>query len=287
MKPYFVLKRWLKMIRWPLRRARVARRWGVENLQNAPIVFANAMPKSGSHLLQQIVKGFVRIGPFVDTGFPSVNRSEDNVNLPVELVAANLERIRPGDIGHGKLNAIEPYLSIVTRPGWVTVFLYRDPRDLVVSHVFYASQMNPRHGMYAYYNTETHSMEERISTAIQGVELPGGGMPSVFVRFERVMDWLEQPEVLCLRFEDLILEREVALNQLLDHLARQGFSPEMSRHQAVAALAGSIAPRKSGTFRKGQPGNWSEYFTEANKTLMKEVAGDLLVRLGYEKDRDW
>jgi hypothetical protein len=61
----------------------------------------------------------------------------------------------------------------------------------------------------------------------------------------------------------------------------------MSRHHAVAALAGSIAPRKSGTFRKGQPGNWSEYFTEANKTLMKEVAGDLLVRLGYEKDKDW
>ncbi len=54
------------------------------------------------------------------------------------------------------------------------------------------------------------------------------------------------------------------------------------RGQAVAALAAGIAPRKSGTFRKGQPGEWREHFTEENKARFKAVAGDLLERLGYE-----
>ena len=52
-------------------------------------------------------------------------------------------------------------------------------------------------------------------------------------------------------------------------------------------LEQAIAPKKSGTFRKGQPGNWREHFSEANKAFFKENAGDLLIRLGYEKDHDW
>ena len=40
---------------------------------------------------------------------------------------------------------------------------------------------------------------------------------------------------------------------------------------------------KSGTFRKGQPGNWQEHFTQANKAHFKATAGDLLIRLGYEQ----
>jgi hypothetical protein len=63
--------------------------------------------------------------------------------------------------------------------------------------------------------------------------------------------------------------------------------PHVPRGQAVEILTDAIAPRKSGTFRKGKPGNWQEHFTEANKALFKETAGDLLVRLGYEKDNDW
>jgi len=30
-----------------------------------------------------------------------------------------------------------------------------------------------------------------------------------------------------------------------------------------------------------------KYFTEAHKKIFKNAAGDLLVRLGYEKDNDW
>ena len=38
---------------------------------------------------------------------------------------------------------------------------------------------------------------------------------------------------------------------------------------------------------KGQAGNWRRLFTERDKSIFKEVAGDMLVKWKYEKDLDW
>jgi hypothetical protein len=38
---------------------------------------------------------------------------------------------------------------------------------------------------------------------------------------------------------------------------------------------------------KGQAGNWSRLFTEMDKSIFKEVAGEMLVKWKYEKDLDW
>jgi hypothetical protein len=38
---------------------------------------------------------------------------------------------------------------------------------------------------------------------------------------------------------------------------------------------------------KGQAGNWQRLFTEKDKTVFKEVAGEMLIRWKYEKDLNW
>ena len=38
---------------------------------------------------------------------------------------------------------------------------------------------------------------------------------------------------------------------------------------------------------KGQAGNWSRLFTKKDKSIFKEVAGEMLVKWKYEKDLDW
>ncbi len=38
---------------------------------------------------------------------------------------------------------------------------------------------------------------------------------------------------------------------------------------------------------KGQAGNWQRLFTEKDKAVFKEVAGEMLVKWGYEKDSKW
>ena len=280
------LKSSLKKIRWQMRRAQAARRWGADELRRAPRVFGNAMPKSGSHLLTQVLEGLTEIAPVVNPGFPPVNRDEANRPLPPEQMLAELRAMRPGDLRYGYVHAEEPYCSLLTASGWATIFIYRDPRDMLVSHVFYATDLYEGHGMHRYYK-KLDSMEARLNAAIEGVRDPEFPLSSVRERYDSYLGWFDYPEVLPLRFEDLILNRAAALNRLLDFLDGRGLRIAASRDQAIAALEAGIAPRKSGTFRKGQPGEWREHFTEANKARFKEVAGDLLVRLGYEEGDDW
>lgn len=287
MNVYYNLKSWSKRRRWELRRMAAGIRWGPEVLLKTPAVLGNAMPKSGSHLIIQVLQGLTRLGPFINPGFPPVNRSENNSKLPEVSILGNIRRMRPGDIAYGYIGAKEPFISALTAPGRATIFVYRDPRDMIVSHVFYATQMHTGHGMHQYYNQELHSMEERINAAIQGVEVPGAPLTPVKEKYEAYLGWLKEPEVLCLRFEDLILDRQVALGKILDYLETRGFKPKVSRSSAIEVLEQAIIPKKSGTFRKGKPGNWQEHFTELNKTLFKEKTGNLLVQLGYETGQDW
>jgi hypothetical protein len=52
-------------------------------------------------------------------------------------------------------------------------------------------------------------------------------------------------------------------------------------------LGSAINPSRSPTFRSGKTGEWEKYFTEEHKKIFKDAAGDLLVKLGYEKDNAW
>ncbi len=281
------VKHGLKTIRWQARRAAAAARWGSEALRNAPAVLGNAMPKSGSHLVSQVLQGLTQIGPFVNPGYPPVNRTEDNQRLPEKEILAAIQRMRSGDLAYGYILAKEPFLSALSAPGRATIFVYRDPRDMLISHIFYATQMHAGHWMRRYYTEKLHTMEERIDAAIDGVQETGSELTPVAERYAGYLGWLEQPTVLSLRFEALILDREKAFHTLLDYLENRGAEIKTPRLQAIEALKLAIAPKKSGTFRKGKPGNWQEHFTEANKAHFKEKAGHLLIQLHYEQDNNW
>jgi sulfotransferase 6B1 len=296
---HYKTKRLLKTLRYHLRRAQAAQKWGAGNLRAIPAVLGNAMPKSGSHLLIQILEGLTEIGPFVDPGFPPVNRNEDNTKLPDEKVLEEIRAMRPGDIRYCYLHAEEPWLSAVTGTGRATIFVYRDPRDWVISQVFYAKDMHEGHMLHEYYNALLN-MEARINAAIEGVHqdltsfkqpvaanLLGLRAPSVIERYSHYLGWLDVPGVLCLRFEDLIEDRRSKIEEILKYLEIFNFRSSIPHEKAIDILINAVAPRKSGTFRKGQPGNWREHFTEGNVERFKEVAGELVVQLGYEQEKNW
>lgn len=61
---------------------------------------------------------------------------------------------------------------------------------------------------------------------------------------------------------------------------------EANRFEKVSGR--SRGQESSGEFmRKGVAGDWRGTFTERDKRIFKQEAGDLLVELGYEKDLDW
>lgn len=295
MRLYSWLKQQAKIVRWQWRRYKAVQKWGSSAANEVPAIVGNAIPKCGSHLIIQVLQGLVHLGPFVNPGFPPLNRSEDNRKLADEQVVKRIRQLRSGDIAYGYIQARSPFLEWFngtpkdsTRR--LMVFIYRDPRDYVISHVFYATQINKDHGLHRYYTQTLHTMEERINAAILGVEESNetdSALSSVVKKYENYLGWFSEPAVLCLKFEDLILEREKVLHVFLDYLARNGFSPKASRADAVNVLSQAIIPKASGTFRRAKPGNWQEHFSEENKKLFKQAAGDLLLLLGYEKDDQW
>ena len=201
-------------------------------------------------------------------------------------ILADLKRVPEGVIGWGYVEATEENASFLTGSGRVNYFIYRDPRDMLVSQVFFATDMHEEHGMHEHYNS-LPDFGERLKVAITGVDKDGLKMVSVKERYEGVFQWLEQKDVLCLRFEDLINNRDAALNVMLDEVEKTGYQIPTPREQALTVLIEAIQPRKSHTFRSGKTGGWKEYFAEEHKKLFKDVAGDLLVQLGYEKNNDW
>ncbi len=282
------LRAWVKGWRWRWRRWQVARRYGRAALLAAPRLFGNAQTKSGSHLLYQVLRGFTAIGPFVNPGLPPVNRDEANRKLPPSAVQRRLQALQPGDVAYGYLPGREPYLSWLSRPGWATVHIVRDPRDVAVSHAFYIADMQPHHEWHTYFNTVATDLESRLRIVIAGHREGSLVFEDLRSRYESYLAWLQQPGVLVVRFEDLRLRPRQALQQVLRFVRQRGNWPlSVPEDEALARLQAAIRPRQSGTFRRGQPGAWREYFTPALKDLFKQVTGDLLLQLGYETSHDW
>jgi len=262
-------------------------RWKRFSFDDAPPIFGNAKPKSGSHLLLQVLNGFTRIMPYRYVEAEPVRTiTKDGRRRANSEILGDLTRVPRGVIGWGYVDAAPENASFLTSSGRVNFFIYRDPRDLLVSQVFFATDMHEEHGMHDYYQS-LPDFGERLKVAITGVDRDGLYMVSVKGRYEGVFQWLEQPNVMCIRYEDLVDRRESTLASMLDEVERTGYKIPTPRETAAAILVEAIQPKKSRTFRVGKTGNWKEYFTDEHKRLFKAVAGDLLVRLGYEVSNDW
>jgi hypothetical protein len=262
-------------------------RWKRLSFNEAPPVFGNSKPKSGSHLLLQVLNGFTQIMPYryVDADPIRTIRAEGG-RRKAEQVAADLQRVPQGVIGWGYVEASPENVAVLCQPKRVNYFIYRDPRDMLVSQVFFATDMHEEHGMHEYYKS-LPDFGARLNVAITGIERDGLKMVSVKQRYAGVFQWLEQKHVLCLRFEDLINKRDTTLNAMLDEVEKTGYKIPTPREKSLAVLVDAIQPKKSHTFRLGKTGGWKQHFTDEHKKLFKEVAGDLLVRLGYEQNNDW
>ena len=262
-------------------------RWKRFSFNDAPPIFANSKPKSGSHLLLQVMNGFTQIMPYkyVDAD-PIRTVKYEGGRRTADEILEEIKRVPNGVIGWGYVDATPENASFLTSDGRINFFIYRDPRDMLVSQVFFATDMHGEHGMHDYYNS-LPDFEARLNVAITGIDRDGLKMVSVKQRYEGVFQWLKQKNTMCIRFEDLINNRDATLMSMLDEVESTGYKLPTPREKALSILVDAIQPKKSHTFRSGKTGGWTQHFSEENKKLFKDVAGDLVVKLGYEQSNDW
>jgi len=97
-----------------------------------------------------------------------------------------------------------------------------------------------------------------------------------------------------LRYEDLLETPFSEMNKLWEFLTVKEISNSLE--ETIKAEMSSNpdeewqAKRNEGIasfLPKGQAGNWQRLFTDKDKSVFKEVAGEMLVKWGYEKDLNW
>lgn len=252
-----------------------------------PILLGISFPKSGTHLLDQILLGFSKVAPFskrLHSFYAEYEGESGGKRLPGQALDW-LDSLGARDIASAHLFARPAAVDRVIQPRFVPYFIFRDPRDVVVSHVFYVTDMEARHVHHEYY-ASLPDFDARLKASILGRPDAEVEFPNIAERFAPYLDWLNHPEVLTIHFEDLIEDRSAALNRIIDHfLARVPLT--ITRSTILDSLESSINPSRSPTFRSGKTGEWKKYFTDEHKKIFKEAAGDLLIRLGYEKNNDW
>ncbi len=134
-----------------------------------PILLGISFPKSGTHLLDQILLGFSRVAPFsrrIHSFYAEYEGESGGKREPGQALTW-LDSLHLRDIASAHLFARPEAISRVTSSAFVPYFIFRDPRDVVVSHVFYVTNIEARHVHHDYYDS-LPDFDSRLNISILG-----------------------------------------------------------------------------------------------------------------------
>lgn len=248
--------------------------------------------KGGTHLIDRAldylgaphyIMKFHEIDPFISN--PDAFASARRVNCVMQHISSEFNQ-----------------LACRNDFNWETIICIRDPRDAIISAVYWMDWIyghlgssHPKWGPFVLSDFVTWPMEKKINAMLRLTEKESNLAIQPMVH--NALYWMQNPDTHIIRFEDLVGEKgggsqtaqENTMLELMDYL---GSSSDLKRKYLLglplteekenASLFGGTP-----TFRKGQIGSWKEHFTDANKQLFKELLGEELILLGYEADDQW
>jgi hypothetical protein len=264
----------------------------------APRVFVTSVPKAGSHLLITLLRRLPRMMfsgvHHAPRDFRTLPSNGNGAKARPEMDWNRVRRVF-GGIRNGQfITAHFPYrpqlAALLEEFDYRTIVMQRDPRDVVISHVHYVMKSD-RHYLHHRYTAVLDNWDDRLMASITGLPADehGRGVISIGQRLAGYAPWLQVPNTYLSRFESLIgpngggsiEEQRREIMAIAAHVGRPLDA------EAADDLAAKIWSPKSATFRKGAIGDWRNHFSPAHIDAFKEVAGQHLIDLGYERDLDW
>jgi len=253
-----------------------------------PPILVNSLPKSGTHLLTQIVEVLPRTksyGTFI-TSTPSLPHKLQDDNK----IAKKLKKLIPTELARAHIYYKKEYETVIQQQNIAMYFIYRDPRDVLVSEMNFLTYQFRWHSMHKYFK-KLKNDKERLILCIKGVsdsKFPYY-YPDISKRFGNYFGWVNS-SALAIRYEDLISNnKEFYIKQIVNfYFNKVKNKKENIDEEYYCKLAlSNINPKKSHTFSKGKKGRWKEYFDDEIKSLFKKYGNDLLIRYGYEENENW
>lgn len=234
-----------------------------EHLAARKPLFLISIPKAGTHLLIRLAEAL---------GYPHGGL------CPSDPLSGRWYSIEGQDT-HTK--ATDMFEDILRRRGMMdhpflrspALFIYRDPRDVLVSEANYYHRPDVSfvHGYMA-----NLSFRERLIRLIDDTWLLG----SIRERMAGFAAWLDLPNVIPLSFEELV----GAAGGGDDATQRKAvWSVQLKLHAAGRpdVIARQLYDRASPTFHTGQIGSWRRHFDREVRRLFGQLSQDFMQRYGY------
>jgi len=249
-----------------------------------PTTLVHSVPKSGTHLLANIISNL--------PGAPKVEEERCWINLN------NYKELnqRKNEILMSHLPRTPEIEGVLNESRVKHIFISRDPRDIVVSLYYYIMNIDHFNPLYNYLR-ELKTKSDQINAIITGVKLSEederkyntSRSYNLFEEFSPIYNWRNTKNALIIQYEELIEEetRDKVLSQVLEYYEPYlKHTMQLNNEEAIAKLKNGFS-KDIWIFRKGTTGQWRTEFDIENKNTFKNVAGQLLIDLGYEKGINW
>lgn len=191
------------------------------------------------------------------------------------------------------------------------IWLLRDGRDIMVSSYFHhliwndKNRKDPKLVNYYRDRLKFEDYSDIKNNLAEYIDFLFTDKPSKFIFFNHPGDWksynekwleAEQsnPNIYCIKYEDMLTKVHDEMAKLFDHKFMEfNISTQTIRKAVNSYSFENQTKRRPGEeninsfLRKGVSGDWKNHFNNQAKEVFKRHAGDLLIKFGYEKDKNW
>ena len=187
-------------------------------------------------------------------------------------------------------------------PDGKIIFIVRDGRDAAVSHRFQTFIDATQHMSKQDWNIreaferdpEPFMCGERSIFTGKGIRTAAQGWAKNLSETDALGRKMFGDQYISLRYEDLLAQPWEQMSRLWGFLGVGTDSSELKASVEAELVSNPDKDwqrQKAGELvsplEKGKSGSWRDLFTERDRTVFKEVGGDLLVDWKYEETKDW
>lgn len=246
---------------------------------SGPKILVNSHPKAGTNLIERLL---------IKT--PYLRRKPGRMLMlwdieNIEIAFNKLKSIKAGQFLSSHMIYDEKIFDTMKQEDIKGIMIIRDIRSKIISHFKYVTYMDVTHKTHNFFKN-LNDDEERINAIIDGVP---NIVASIDEELNKYSGWLNNPDILVIKFEDLVGEKgggsQIKQHDVLEKII-SFLNISISKKQ-ISKIKSQIFSKKVRTFRSGKINQWDEYLNESQKNKIKIKAGQWLIDNGYEENNLW